>query len=44
MIANFGSEDFVCELVSVESGLSQFSADSTGQWQTLGELVGRRTI
>ena len=42
VIANFGSEDFVCELMSVEGGLSQLSADSTGKWQTLGELVGRR--
>ena len=43
VMANFGSEDFVCELMPVEGVLSQFSADSTGKWQTLGKLGGRRS-
>ena len=41
VLANYGSEDFVCELISVDGGLSHFSEESTGDWQIFGKYVGR---
>ena len=41
VLANYESEDFVCELMSEEDGLSHFSEESTGNWQTFGKHVGR---
>ena len=44
VLANYGGDHFVCELMSIEGGISQFSEDSTRNWQTLGKHVGISVI